>query len=142
MSETSKTSKIWKGKFSYNPEEYGIIDDVNFELYIELADDKFEGVVYDDEFRELCDLLPKVKGFIEDDHINFVVTYPISYSIDENDVVSVDPTKKGHDVAYDGYFIENSGKWVGKWEILAQKIKTGKDEFYQHYSMGSWEMSM
>lgn len=138
----SNSAKIWKGKFSYNPQEYGVLDDVDFELYVELNDSKFEGVVYDDEFRELCEILPKVKGFIEDDHISFVVTYPVAFSIDENDEISIDKTQKGHDVAYDGYYAPNLGKWIGKWEILAQKIKKGKDEFYQHHSIGAWEIIM
>lgn len=142
MKSAPETSQIWKGKFSYDPIEYGIIDDVNFELYVELKNGSFEGVSYDDEFRELCDELAKVKGFIEDEHISFVVTYPISYSIDENDVVSIDPSKKGHDVIYDGNFIGNLGKWAGTWEILAEKVKMGKDEYFQHYSTGHWEMTM
>lgn len=137
----AETAQIWKGKFSYNPEEYGIVEDVSFELYVQLKDGKFNGVVYDDEFRELCDILPKVKGFIDENHISFVITYPIAYSVDENEVVSIDPTKKGHDVSYDGYYTDNLGKWIGKWEILAKRIKEGKDDYYQHYSAGGWEMT-
>ena len=142
MNNSTKTSKIWKGKFSYDPQEYGIVDDVDFELYVELTDSKFEGVVYDEEFRELCEILPKVKGFIEGDHISFVVTYPVAFSIDENDEISIDTSQKGHDVAYDGYYAANAGKWIGKWEILAKKIKNKEDEYYQHHSIGGWEITM
>ena len=53
MAESSSESIIWKGKFSYNPEEYGFEEDVNFELYISKTDNQFEGVSYDDEFRDL-----------------------------------------------------------------------------------------
>jgi hypothetical protein len=141
MTHSAETSEIWKGRFSYSPEEYGVIEDVYFELYVTINGEKFEGVVYDDEFRELSGDLPKVKGFIEGTHISFVVTYPFAYSINEDNVVSIDPNKKGHDVVYDGHFAPNSGKWTGKWEILPQKFKAGKDEYFQHYSCGDWEMT-
>ncbi len=142
MAQTSNPTQIWKGKFSYDPEEYGQSEDVNFELYIVMKDSTFEGVVYDDEFRSFSDLLPKVKGFIDNQHINFVVTYPIAYSIDDDDVISIDPTQKGHDVAYDGHYLDKLGKWVGKWEILPKKIKNKEDEYFQHHSIGDWEMEM
>ena len=94
MINNSENTKIWKGKFSYNPEEYGVVDDVNFEMYVSFKNGKFEGKVYDDEFRELCEELAFVKGFVEKNQIYFVVTYPISYAIDENDKVQIDTTKK------------------------------------------------
>jgi hypothetical protein len=140
MTNSSVTSQVWKGKFSYNPEEYGIVDDVDFELYVELKDGKFEGKVYDDEFRELCDQLAIVKGFIEENRIHFVVTYPISYSMDENDQVQIDPSKKGHDVIYNGFFNPNRGKWEGEWEIMEEEPIEGSDDVYQYHSTGGWEM--
>lgn len=140
MTNSSVTSQVWKGKFSYNPEEYGIVEDVDFELYVELKDGKFEGKVYDDEFRELCDQLAIVKGFIEENRIHFVVTYPISYSMDENDQVQIDPNKKGHDVTYNGILNTNRGKWEGEWEIMEEEPIEGSDDVYQYHSTGGWEM--
>jgi len=140
MTHSSTTSQVWKGKFSYNPEEYGIVDDVDFELYVELKDGKFEGKVYDDEFRELCDQLAIVKGFIEENRIHFVVTYPISYSMDENDQVQIDPNKKGHDVIYNGFLNPNRGKWEGEWEIMEEEPIEGSYDVYQYHSTGGWEM--
>ena len=140
MTHSSTTSQVWKGKFSYNQEEYGIVEDVDFELYVELKDGKFEGKVYDDEFRELCDQLAIVKGFIEENRIHFVVTYPISYSMDENDQVQIDPSKKGHDVIYNGFLNPNRGKWEGEWEIMEEEPIEGSDDVYQYHSTGGWEM--
>ena len=140
MTHSSTISQVWKGKFSYNPEEYGIVEDVDFELYVELKDGKFEGKVYDDEFRELCDQLAIVKGFIEENRIHFVVTYPISYSMDENDQVQIDPNKKGHDVIYNGFLNPNRGKWEGEWEIMEEEPIEGSDDVYQYHSTGGWEM--
>ena len=140
MTHSSTISQVWKGKFSYNPEEYGIVEDVDFELYVELKDGKFEGKVYDDEFRELCDQLAIVKGFIEENRIHFVVTYPISYSMDENDQVQIDPNKKGHDVIYNGFLNPNRGKWEGEWEIMEEEPIEGSGDVYQYHSTGGWEM--
>jgi hypothetical protein len=140
MINNSESTKIWKGKFSYNPEEYGVVDDVNFEMYVSFSNGKFEGKVYDEEFRELCEELAFVKGFIENEKIYFVVTYPISYSIDENDRVQIDPSKKGHDVIYTGLLNKQLNKWEGSWEILEEEPIEGSDDVYQYHSTGWWVM--
>ena len=140
MINNSESTKIWKGKFSYNPEEYGVVDDVNFEMYVSFSNGKFEGKVYDEEFRELCEELAFVKGFIENEKIYFVVTYPISYSIDENDRVQIDPSKKGHDVIYTGLLNKHLNKWEGSWEILEEEPIEGSDDVYQYHSTGWWVM--
>ena len=140
MINNSESTKIWKGKFSYNPEEYGVVDDVNFEMYVSFSNGKFEGKVYDEEFRELCEELAFVKGFIEKEKIYFVVTYPISYSIDENDRVQIDPSKKGHDVIYTGLLNKQLNKWEGSWEILEEEPIEGSDDVYQYHSTGWWVM--
>jgi len=136
----NSTSHIWKGKFSYNPIEYGIVDDVLFEMYVELNGENFEGKVYDEEFRELCEELAFVKGEVSETKIHFVVTYPISYSTDENDQVQIDASKKGHDVIYNGTFNPNKGRWEGDWEILEEEPIEGSDDIYQYHSTGEWEM--
>lgn len=141
MAESSRESIIWKGKFSYNPEEYGFEEDVNFELYISKTDNQFEGVSYDDEFRDLHPELPKVKGFIDGDKIYFVITYPVSYSIDENDKILIDQTRKGHDVIYNGTFDRTFNKWSGIWEIMQEEEIDGDEIIIQDYSTGEWEMS-
>ncbi len=141
MVETNKTQEVWKGKFSYDPEEYGQMDDVDFELYVELDNGIFEGKVYDDEFRDVYDGLASVKGFIDQERIHFVVTYPVSYSMDENKEVTIDTTKKGHDVIYDGILNPISEKWEGDWEILEEEPIEGSTDVYQFHSTGGWEMS-
>ena len=134
-------SQIWKGKFSYNPEEYGVVEDVAFELYVNLIEGKFIGKIYDEEFRALCDQLASVEGFIEGDKIHFVITYPISYSMDENDQVQIDPSKKGHDVIYNGFLNTTRNIWEGDWEILEEEPIEGSDDVYQFHSTGGWDMS-
>ncbi len=140
MNESNTVQEVWKGKFSYNPEEYGIVDDVCFELYVSLENGQFSGKAYDDEFRDLYDGLANVKGFVDMERIHFVVTYPVSYSMDENDEVKIDPTKKGHNVIYNGFLNKTIGKWEGEWEILEEEPIEGSTDVYQYHSTGGWEM--
>ena len=140
MAESSSESIIWKGSFSYDPEEYGFEEVVNFELYVTLKDNHFEGVSYDDEFRDLYPELPKVVGTIDGNQIHFVVTYPVSYSIDENDEIAIDETRKGHEVIYTGALQKETNRWSGIWEIMEEEEKVGDDIIYTHYSSGDWEM--
>jgi hypothetical protein len=140
MNASDGKAIIWKGKFSYDPEEYGFEEEVNFEMYVKLNDGFFEGVSYDDEFRDLYPELPKVKGLINDNQIQFVVTYPVSYSIDENDKILIDVNRKGHEVIYTGAFISEFNKWAGIWEIMADEEMDGDDIIYTDYSSGEWEM--
>lgn len=140
MNDSTKTQEIWKGKFSYNPEEYGVMDDIDFELYVSLENGQFEGKAYDDEFRDLYDGLANVKGFIDFERIHFVVTYPVSYSMDENDEVRIDTSKVGHNVIYNGFLNKEIGKWEGEWEILEEEPIEGSTDVYQYHSTGGWEM--
>ncbi|MBI1835960.1 MAG: hypothetical protein HYR91_01715 [Flavobacteriia bacterium] len=141
MSHISKEALIWKGKFSYNPEEYGEVDDVNFEMYVSIKNGEFEGVSYDDEFRDLYPELPKVKGKITANEIHFVIVYPVSYSVDDDNQISIDVNQKGHEVIYNGIFYPNQNLWKGEWEILPHEETHGDEIIYQNYSSGEWEMS-
>jgi hypothetical protein len=141
MSTSEGQAIIWKGSFSYDPEEYGFEELVNFEMYVTLINGHFEGVSYDDEFRDLYPELPKVVGTIEGNQIHFVVTYPVSYSINENDEVAIDEGRKGHEVIYTGTFQKDTNRWAGIWEIMADEETDGDDIIYTDYSSGEWEMS-
>lgn len=132
--------EIWKGKFSYDQEDYGFVDEVDFELYLHFDGNEMKGVCYDEEFRDLYHELPKVFGTIDGDKIEFTVTYPVSYSINEEDEIVIDPTKKGHDVIYKGEFDHALNRWRGIWEIFEAVEKSGKVTVYQHYSHGYWEL--
>lgn len=133
-------SHIWKGSFSYNPEQEGDTEPVPFELYVEVKESRFEGVSYDDEFREYHDKLPKVNGYFEEDTIHFVVTYPVSFSINDMDEIEVDATKKGHEVIYSGAYSSNNSKWMGIWEIMPLEEEENGVMVYQDYSFGEWEL--
>lgn len=136
-------SYIWKGSFSYSPDEYDAQESVNFEIYITLKKGKFEGVSYDDEFRDHHNALPKVNGTIKDENISFIITYPISFSIDEDNKIEIDTTKKGHDVIYSGVYFSATNTFEGIWEIMPlEEIEDNGDITYQDYSSGEWELSL
>jgi hypothetical protein len=133
----------WKGSFSYSPDEDGYEETIPFELYITYKNGKFEGVSYDDEFRAYHNELPKVKGSIKEDQISFIVTYPVSFSIDEEDKVEIDLTKKGHEVIYSGIFFPAKNCFEGIWEIMPlEEVEDNGDITYQDYSSGEWELSL
>ena len=141
--EIKEGTQVWKGSFSYNPEQEGDTEPVPFELYLDVKESNFEGVSYDDEFREYHDKLPKVKGYFEEDTIHFIVTYPVSFSINDMDKIEVDTSKKGHEVIYSGAYSSNKSKWMGIWEIMPLEEEEEEDGVmvYQDYSFGEWELS-
>ena len=135
-------SQIWKGSFSYNPEEEIDSSPVPFELYVDFKGQKFNGVIYDDEFRAYHDKLPTVHGAIKEEIITFVLTYPVSFSIDDNDKIEIDVTKKGHEVVYSGTYSKNTSKWMGIWEIMPLEEEEDGVIIYQDYSSGEWELNI
>lgn len=133
---------IWTGKLSHDEADYGILDDVNFELYVDLKLGSFSGNATDPEYIELCKLPIHVEGFVDGDHISFVKIYPFWYGLDENDVLYLDETKKEHRVEYDGYFDPDVNKWTGHWEVIIDEVQV-EFEIYEHvYIGGSWEMEL
>lgn len=133
---------IWNGKFSHDEADYGILDDVEFELHVNLDQGSFSGTATDPEFSELCKLPIHVNGFVDGDHISFVKVYPFWYGLDENDVLYLDETKKEHRVEYDGYYDPNVNQWTGHWEILIDETKVEFEVYEQVYLGGSWEMEL
>lgn len=133
-------SHTWKGFFSYDEEALDTDKPVPFELYVQKEGDHFHGVVYDDEFRDFYHKLPTVEGDFNGREIKFIVQYPVAFSIDENNDISIDEDKKGHEVIYTGAYEPNRGCWTGIWEILPTEEVYEDDIIYQHYSTGSWEL--
>jgi hypothetical protein len=134
--------EVWQGQFEYDKADYGFDTVVKFELHVKFENGSLEGITTDPEFAELSDLLVMVKGFVEGDHISFVKSYPLYYESDENGKSSINESKKGHDVVYDGYFDPTVNKWTGHWEILTDEIKVDVELYEQHYVGGIWELEL
>lgn len=135
--------KNWIGEYGYSFEAES--DKIfSFEILAQLNDGSFQGTVFEEEFSGFTDDLVAVKGFIEEDFISFVKTYPYYYASNENGEIVVDREKKGHEVVYEGYFNFDTGEWIGEWEILMheEKDKSKMGRYITKSIIGPWKMKL
>ena len=134
--------EIWKGIFTHDEADYGVQDDVNFELHVKIINGSFEGIATDPEYSKLSNIPVMVNGYLEGDHINFSKIYPYWYGLDENDVLYIDKTKKNHKVDYDGYYNPDLNKWTGYWEVIVDEAMVNSKTTTPVYLGGTWEMDL
>lgn len=138
----TKIRKVWIGKFidlvSENKEE-----EFAFRMDVELDEkSSFTGTVWEEEFYEQTKLFVDVKGFMNEERIQFVKTYPCIYEIDENFKTVIDYSKKGHDVNYVGEKDKFNGKWIGEWEVKGDSIILDGESYEQENYGGYFEMEL
>ena len=129
----------WQGKYGYLYENEEI-EYFSFEINAELIDGSFEGTVHEQEFSGLTGDLVHVKGFIEDDFISLVLTYPYAFYIDDEGKPIIDKNEVGHEVIYQGNFDHETGTWRGEWEIEVNQIKIDEETDEIDAVVGVWEM--
>lgn len=134
--------RIYLGNY-FDIDQQGNESPFEFRMEVEI-DEKhsFYGTVWEEEFSGITGKLITVKGFIDEDHISFVKKYPCLYSIDQEGKTKIDETKHGHEVIYDGYWNEESGKWHGEWEIEGETEVFHFDKIKTRVYIGAFEMSM
>jgi hypothetical protein len=135
--------KNWIGRYGYSFEE-GNEWYFSFEINADYIDGSFEGTVSEEEFTGYTNDLVHVKGFIEEDMISFVKTYPHLYIVDEKGDVYVDKSQRGHSVTYQGYFDESKSEWYGEWEvkISEERDKSQKGAYKTLHKIGPWDMKL
>lgn len=134
--------RTWIGKF-FDVGENGNEEPIGFRLDVEMAENMtFDGKMWEEEFYPKTKLLIDVKGYIENDHISFVKSYPCLYDIDENNQVVIDLNQKGHEVVYQGEWIESRGVWSGFWEIKGAVVFEARDYYEEIIYQGPFEMSI
>jgi hypothetical protein len=134
--------QIWKGFFSYL-QGYEIIDSyikVPFKMNLTFNGDTFTGTTIDSESENIFTEPIKVKGFIENDKISFVVNYPYSYFKDENGEILVDKSLKHPNIEYLGYYDELEKKYSGTWEMVIYEEKITEDEYIEEIVNGEFEI--
>lgn len=134
--------QIWKGFFSYL-QGYEIIDSyikVPFKMNLTFNGDTFIGTTIDSESKNIFTEPIKVKGFIENDKISFIVNYPYSYFKDENGEILVDKSLKHPTIEYLGYYNELEKKYSGTWEMIIYEEKITEDEYIVEVANGEFEM--
>lgn len=134
--------RIYKGKY-FDVNALGIEFSIEFKMTLELDEEfNFIGTVWEQEFSEISNLEGLVKGFIENEHISFVLTYPCFYGCDENDQIIIDKSKPGHDVIYDGFWDSESQSWIGEWEIEGPTEISFLDQIKTEVIIGNFQMKL
>jgi hypothetical protein len=138
-----KTEKplIFEGFYAYSDE----VNEIRIAFLIEATeqDGSFHGLAMDTETENLFEKgAITVKGFIENELISFVKTYPSNYLIDENGQPQIAPGKQPHAVEYLGDWIEEEKRFVGTYTVKISETWT--DRFKGNYRteefVGHWEM--
>ena len=78
--------ETWKGKSSHDEADYGVQEDVYFELQITLEDGSFGGIAKDPEFSKLSIIPGLVKGQLDGDHIQLIKTSQFWYGVGGNEL--------------------------------------------------------
>ena len=135
--------KNWIGKYGYSFEE-GNEWYFSFEINADYANGSFEGFASEEEFTGYTNDLVHVKGFIEGDLISFMKTYPYLFEMDDNGYAHIDKSQRGHCVAFQGSFDEETGGWSGEWEIVFSEVrdKSESGTFLIKYLFGPWDMKL
>lgn len=134
--------QIWKGFFSYL-EGYEIIDSyvkVPFKMNLTFNGNSFTGTTIDSESENIFTEPIKVKGFIENDKISFIVNYPYFYFKDENGEILVDKNLKHPNIEYLGFYDEMEKKFSGTWEMIIYEEKITEDEYIEEVANGEFEI--
>lgn len=136
-------TKNWIGQYGYSFEE-GNEWFYSFEINAEYNNGSFEGTAFEEEFSGFTNDLVHVKGFIEDNMISFVKTYPYFWMTEENGDIFIDKGQRGHQVVYQGVFDENSAEWCGDWEIIIseERDKSQIGAFKTLRIIGPWNMKL
>ncbi len=118
--KTVHAEQNWKGFFSYldgyeTAEQY---IEVEFSMKIIFSGESFVGTFSSSESKHVFDEPPKVKGFVEDGKISFILKYPFSYFKDENGKFHTDKTTTHPEVHYLGFFNEDKSMVEGNWEMV------------------------
>lgn len=134
--------RSWIGKY-VNIGPNGIEEDFPFRIDVVL-DNKlnFTGTAWEEEFCTISQLKIDVKGFIDDDHISFIKSYPCLFELDENFNAVIDKTQKGHEVTYNGYWKEETNNWEGFWDIKVESTLISEGNYEDELIIGPFDMKV
>ncbi len=137
----SKIEINWEGFFTYEFDD-NKNEKIPFELFLEFDKNSFTGYSVDEETKNLFkkgDV--KVKGFIDELMISFIIIYPFSYYVDEEEKMQIDYSIKNHSIEYIGNWNKKEQKYEGKYEVIFNDFPMRYDGSYDiEYYTGNWEM--
>ena len=116
-------------------------DKIILELNVEINKGIIEGVGNDNITNEYFKTPFRVNGFIQSDHMNFIIKYPHSFYYDEENKIILDSSLEHPDIIHNAFYNSESNKWIGEWEMLVEEDVnfwgTG-EQFHEH---GYFELS-
>jgi hypothetical protein len=136
---TINMSGKWRGQYTYGdyyPEDLRG-KSVDFWLICIDSDGSISGTFTDEETKDIFTVPGTFRGFIEDDFISLIKTYPCYWDMDENGSVRVLEDVPSPEIHYTGQITD--GLFEGIWEIsVAYKFEDGHTEQYEFD--GTWSM--
>lgn len=130
----------WSGYFEYGP-EYGDLEgkQVTFSLLLEnLGDGQFQGKCVEHEGIGLNPEPATIKGFIEEDRINFIKEYSTNYEFDEGFNLAKSTIRPIPLLTYYGQFNSLENSFEGYWELETTTNAMG-DQVY--ICTGTWKIT-
>ena len=134
--------QTWKGQFTYL-QGYEIIDHyvkVLFKMDLIFNGNSFTGTSTDTESKNIFKEPIKVKGFIDNDKISFVINYPYNYYKDEDGKIMIDKNLRHPDIEYLGFYDQNEKKYSGTWQMINYEEKISEDEYLEEVANGEFEI--
>jgi len=148
-----KLTGTWEGKYSYNPEEHGVIDSVGFrismsESWLHKITGYVQDVVEDGGTPDRGRIIGKRKGKL----IRFAKTIPVSYVRSEEGIVeaqrAIEEAVGGevlggmpeHVIHYQGIIDRSREEVTGDWILQPSIIETTKGMMESSGGSGTWEM--
>ncbi|MBP6432589.1 MAG: hypothetical protein KA319_12555 [Ferruginibacter sp.] len=129
----------WKGQFTYGENYPDSIKGVSVNFYIDCMDDcgSLTGTFYDDESKHLFNELGRFYGYIENDFISFIQSYPCFYGFDQNNHIYSISDTQSQQILYEG--ILTNDKFSGTWEMDSLQ-KNNDEQKFTISSYGTWTM--
>lgn len=135
----------WKGYYEYSKGYPINLQNKKFEFLLEIWNDDeiIKGFCIDDITKEHFNEPAKIEGFIENNIITFILTYPSLVMLNNNDETEIDPKKPSLNIIYTGKIKKPifTKKYIimGNWDISTSFLDKNKNP---HFSTcgGSWFM--
>ena len=133
----------WFGFFTYEEsnEETKQEIKVDFTLKINIEGNSFTGTSFDKESINCFDNPAKIKGFMDNEKISFVMKYPYHYFTDKYGQIQTDKNSEHPDIQYLGFFNKEKNQVEGTWEMTLYS-ESYLDGFLEEVISGRFEMSL
>ena len=136
MKDHENISGSWSGSYSYDAEEFQG-KTIRFQMILTENDEELVGQCQDSIKDGGIPVQAKLEGFVDDNFVSLVKTYPYLIYVGENGEYLRDETQLHPEIHYYGEF--DNGVLKGTWEMDLGSFNQGTDVVIQQIT-GKWEM--